>query len=42
MIVIASNAKDKKAKPPKDKLVIFKRTKEPIIDEEIWNKVQEL
>ncbi len=35
--------KDKRAKKtPKDELVIFKDTQEPIIDEETWNRVQEL
>lgn len=35
--------KDKRAKKtPKDELVIFKDTQEPIVDEETWNKVQEL
>ena len=35
--------KDKKIKKtPKDGLVIFKDTQEPIIDEETWNRVQEL
>lgn len=35
--------KDKKAKKtPKEELVIFKNTQEPIVDEETWNMAQEL
>lgn len=35
--------KDKKVKKtPKDEIVIFKDTQEPIVDEETWNIVQEL
>ena len=35
--------KDKRSKKtPNDELIIFKNTQEPIIDEETWNRVQEL
>lgn len=35
--------KDKRPKKtPEDELVVFKNTQEPIVDEETWNRVQEL